>query len=292
MGVYAALAVTLALSGYLFYYRVFRLVAQGKPAARWDRPLERLKGALAIVLGQRKVLQRVPSRDWAGLGHAVIFWGFLSFSLSYLIFLFVGSVWAPFPEKLLTTDGVRAYSRYLDILAGLLLAVLVWALLRRWAVRPRRLSFDLTRNVDSVVVIALIGGLMVSTLLTHSFYVAQGGHGPEADVYIGGGLGNWFTSLGLGVGAANVLHGVFWWAHLGIILSFAVYIPFSKHMHMAASPLNAFFRSLEPRGALPSIDLENTERFGAGRVQDFTWKQLLGRVCLRRVRPLLRRVPG
>ena len=280
VGVYAALALTLALSSYLFYYRVFRLVSQGKPAARWDRPLERLKGALVIVLGQRKVLQRVPARDWAGLGHAVIFWGFLSFSLSYLIFLFIGSVWAPFPEKLLTTSGVRVYSRYLDILAGVLLAVLAWALLRRWAIKPNRLSFDLTRNADSVVVIALIGGLMVSTLLTHSFYVAQGGHGPEADVYIGGGLGNWFNSLGLGGGAANVLHGVFWWVHLGIILSFAVYIPFSKHMHMAASPLNAFFRSLEPRGALPPIDLENAERFGAGRVQDFTWKQLLdGYAC-------------
>ena len=68
---------------------------------------------------------------------------------------------------------------------------------------------------------------------------------------------------------------MFWWVHLGIILGFAIYIPFSKHMHMVAAPLNAFFRSLEPRGALAAMDLENAERFGAGRVQDFTWKQLL-----------------
>ena len=71
-----------------------------------------------------------------------------------------------------------------------------------------------------------------------------------------------------------------WWLHLAVILSFAIYIPFSKHIHMVAAPLNAYFRSLEPRGTLPTIDLETTPRFGAGRVQDFTWKQLLdGYAC-------------
>ena len=280
VGVYVAVILTMAVSGCLFYFRVIRLIRQGKSAARFDQPLQRLKGALIIVLGQRRVLQRVPARDWAGLGHAVIFWGFLSFALSYLIFIFVGSVWGSFPEKLLTTSGVRVYSRYLDILAAVLLVMLGWAVIRRWAVRPNRLSFDLTRNIDSVIVVALIAGLMLSTLLIHSFYVAQGGEGPETDVFIGNALGDWFNDLGLGMGAANTLQGTFWWIHLGIILGFAVYIPFSKHMHMVAAPLNAYFRSLEPRGAMAPIDLENTERFGAGRVQDFTWKQLLdGYAC-------------
>ncbi|PKB83152.1 MAG: hypothetical protein BZY88_02820 [SAR202 cluster bacterium Io17-Chloro-G9] len=181
---------------------------------------------------------------------------------------------------MLTTTGVRVFSAYLDILAAALLVALVWALLRRWVVRPRRLSFDLTRNLDSVVVVALIAALMVSTLLTHAFFVAEGGEGPEAEILIGGALGDWFSASGLGTGAANVLQGVFWWIHLGIILGFAIYIPFSKHMHMVAAPLNAFCRSLEPRGALPSMDLEKVEKFGAGRVQDFTWKQLLdGYAC-------------
>ncbi len=280
VGVYAALLLTLAVSGFLFYFRVFRLISQGKSAARFDHPIERLKGAAVIVLAQRKVLQRVPARDWAGLGHATIFWGFLSFSLSYLLFIFIGSVWHGFPETLLTATGVEVYSKYLDILAAVLLVVLGWALIRRWAVKPHRLSFDLTRNIDSVVVVAMIALLMMSTLLTHSFFVANGGEGPEAEVYIGKVLGEWFVKLGLGLGAANALHGTFWWIHLGIILGFAIYIPFSKHMHMVAAPLNAYFRSLEPRGAMEPIDLENTERFGAGRVQDFTWKQLLdGYAC-------------
>jgi len=275
VGMYAAVTLVVICSGLLFYYRVVRLIRQGNSVARFDHLWERSIGAFTIVVGQRKVLQRVPKKDWAGAGHALIFWGFLSFSLSYLIFIFIGSVWRAFPEILLTETGVRIFSTYLDILAAALLVALGWALLRRWVVRPRRLSFDLTRNLDSVIVVAMIAALMVSTLFTHGFYVAGGAGGPEAEIYIGGALGDWFSASGMGAATAGTLQAVSWWIHLGIILGFAIYIPFSKHMHMVAAPLNAFFRSLEPRGALPSMDLEKMEKFGAGRVQDFTWKQLL-----------------
>ena len=280
VGVYVLLLLTLVVGGYVFYYRVIHLVLQGRRELRFDRPMERLSGAVLIVLGQKKVLQRVPFGDYAGLGHAAVFWGFLTFLLSYAIFIFGASVWRPFPEWLLTETGTMVYSSYLDILAAVLLVVLAWAAVRRWVVQPRRLSFDLTRNPDAIIIVGMIGALMASTLLTHTFWVAQGGHGPEAQAPIGGALGGLFAGWGLSTGAADVLHGVFWWTHLGIILFFTVYIPFSKHMHMVAAPLNAFFRSLEPRGALPAMDLENAERFGASRVQDFTWKQLLdGYAC-------------
>ena len=161
-----------------------------------------------------------------------------------------------------------------------ILAALVWGVGRRWVGKPYRLSFDLTRNLDAVVVVGMTAALMVATLLVHGLYVAAGGDGPEARVIVGGLIGDWFSAVGLSESGAEILHAVFWWIHLGIILGFAVYIPFSKHIHMVAAPLNAYFRSLEPRGTLDTIDLENAERFGAGRVQDFTWKQLLdGYAC-------------
>ena len=287
VGVYLAVVIAFALSGHALYHRVFRLILQGKPVARFDRPWQRLTGATAIVLGQRKVLQRVGStdprsrrRDLAGLGHASIFWGFISFSLSYVIFIFGDSIWEPFSERLLTATGVTVFSIYLDIFAVVILVALVWGIARRWLVKPFRLSFEMTRNADAVIVVGLTAALMVATLLVGGFHVAEGSAGPEAGVIIGGAIGNWFTSVGMTSAVAGNLQAIFWWIHLGIILGFAVYIPFSKHIHMVAAPLNAYFRSLEPRGAIASVDLENTERFGAGRVQDFTWKQLLdGYAC-------------
>jgi len=45
--------------------------------------------------------------------------------------------------------------------------------------------------------------------------------------------------------------------------------------HIIISPLNVFFRSLEPKGALIPIDLETAETFGVSKIEDFTWKQLM-----------------
>ena len=134
VGVYVLFALAMAAGGYAIYQRVFRLVLQGRSEYRLDRPVERLTGAMAIVLGQKKVLQRVPFGDWAGLGHAAIFWGFLTFMLSYAIFIFAAAAWKPFPEWLLTETGAMVYSSYLDILAAVLLVVLAWAAARRWVV--------------------------------------------------------------------------------------------------------------------------------------------------------------
>ena len=286
-GVYAGLLITVILSSLLLHKRVFWLISQGKSTARFDQPWRRLTGAISIVFGQRKVLQRVGSIDprsrkidLAGLGHASIFWGFMSFTASYALFIFGASIWPELSKTILTTTGVMIFSAYLDIFAAIILVALGWGLTRRWLVKPHRLSFDLTRNIDAVIVVALTAALMVVTLLVHSLYVASGYDGPEAHVIIGGLLGNGIAALGVTQSVAIVLHEAMWWLHLLVILSFAIYIPFSKHIHMVAAPLNAYFRSLEPRGTLPTIDLENTPRFGAGRVQDFTWKQLLdGYAC-------------
>ena len=280
VGVYAALAATLAVSGVLFYRRVIRLVLLGRRDARFDQPLRRTANFLLVFLGQRKVLQRVSLRDLAGIGHVLIFFGFLAFLLSYAIFIFGDSAWADFSKTILTEAGARAYAMYLDIVAVVILAALVWGVLRRWVAKPHRLSFDLTRSRDAIIIVTLIGGLMVSTLLTEAFYVAKGGAGPESSVIVGGALGRLIQDVGLGENGANLLHGLFWWAHLLLILGFAVYIPFSKHMHMVATPFNAFFHSLKPTGAMEPIDLETAEHFGVGSVEQFSWKQLLdGYAC-------------
>ena len=280
VGVYVALAATLGVSGALFYTRVVRLVLLGRWEARFDRPLRRFFNFLTVFVGQRKVVQRVSLRDLAGIGHVLIFFGFLSFLLSYVIFIFGDSAWGAFSQTLLTEAGARAYAMYLDIVALVILSALVWAVVRRWLVKPHRLSFDLTRSKDAIVIVSLIGALMASTLMTEAFYVAKGGEGPESSVIVGGALGRLFSDAGLGIDGANLLHGLFWWAHLLLILGFAVYIPFSKHMHMVATPFNAFFRSLKPTGAMEAIDLETAEHFGAGSVEQFRWKQLLdGYAC-------------
>ena len=64
------------MSGWLFGRRALfltRLVRAGKPVDRRGDVAGRVKNEAEIVLGQRKLLQRLVP----GLMHAFIFWGFL-----------------------------------------------------------------------------------------------------------------------------------------------------------------------------------------------------------------------
>ena len=277
IGVYAVTVITFCLSGFVVYRRVFRLVLLGKPAKRFDRLAARTFGAIPLIFGQRKVLQSVSLRtDRAGLAHFFIFWGFLSFLTSYIIFIFGDSAWRPFSTKLLTETGVEVFVFYLDVLAVAFLVVLTWAGLRRWAVKPHRLTFDLTQKRESATILVLIASLMILTLLTEAFLTASGNEGSHASAPIGSFIGELFEDAGLSQGIANGFQGFFWWAHLGVILGFSLYLPLSKHMHIIGAPLSFLTRSLEARGTLATpMDLDTAESFGAARVQDFTQRELL-----------------
>ena len=282
IGVYLVSALAFGVASYFLYQRVFRLILLGKPSNRFDQPVRRIIGAMPYIFGQRKVLQRVSiKKDRAGLFHFFIFWGFLSFSLSYVLFIFLDVLWHPFSETVLTTSGVKAFVSYLDVIAVVFLAVLVWAAVRRWVLTPRRLAFDLTQGKEAGIILALIAMLMLFTIFTEAFYVASGGTGPHSAAIIGGALGNAFADAGIGIGLAAGLQGLFWWAHLVVILGFSVYIPISKHMHMIGAPLNFVTRNLEARGTLSTpLDLDTAEVFGAFRIQDFTQRQILdGYAC-------------
>ena len=277
IGVYLATALAFGAAGFILHRRVFSLVTLGKRPNRFDQLPRRLFGSLQFTLGQRKVLQSVSLlKDRAGLAHFFIFWGFLSFTASYLLFIFADSIWAPFSETIITETGVKIFTFYLNVLAAGFFVVLVWAGVRRWAVKPNRLSFDLTQKKESLVILLLIALLMALTLLTEAFYVAAGGDGPHASAPIGGAIGRALSDAGMSTDTANLLQGISWWAHLGIILGFSIYIPLSKHMHLVAAPVSFVTRSLEPRGTLNTpMDLETAERFGASRIQDFNWRELL-----------------
>ena len=71
-----------------------------------------------------------------------------------------------------------------------------------------------------------------------------------------------------------------WWIHLVDLLFFGNYLPYSKHFHIITAVPNVFFMNLAPMGRLKTVDLENSERFGASRIEDLTWKSMLdGYTC-------------
>ena len=144
---------------------MFKPILSGKPSGRLDQLPKRIIVSIPYILGQKKVLQSTDvARDRAGIAHAIIFWGFLSFSLSYLIFIYGDSINNQFSTSLLTETGIKIFGAYLDILSLSLLAVILLAVLRRWVFTANRLRFDLTQKSEAAIILALIALLMISGL--------------------------------------------------------------------------------------------------------------------------------
>ncbi len=85
----------------------------------------------------------------------------------------------------------------------------------------------------------------------------------------------------------SVLEAVFILGQLAVILGFLVFVTYSKHLHIFLAPLNVLFSrrpnalgALEPmRSNGKVLDFEeadpDTDVFGLGKIEDFTWKGLL-----------------
>jgi len=257
----------LVIAGALFGRRawfLYRLMRSGKPAARFDDVPARVRAEASDVLGQRKLLQRLVP----GLMHAAIFWGFIVLFPTILIAL-IGAV---DPRSTLPWLGTQGWYAFLvDLFAVLVLVGVVTALVIRKVERPARFEGSHLREAD--LILALIAGIVVSLLLWHSSQIASGLNDyPAAWAPASNGLSRVVAP------AAPWLERVAVWAHVLIILSFLVYLAYSKHLHIAVAAINVFFGKMRPRGMLEKIDFEKPEadvRFGAARASDLTWKQML-----------------
>ena len=116
-------------------YLLIRLMRLGKPENRFDQVWRRFRNMMREVVTQRCSLKSVTRKDLAGIGHALLFWGFSFFLLSYIIFIgFAGGF--GLAHVLTGNTFERVFSSVLDF-AGLFVTVaIVWAAIRRYIMRP------------------------------------------------------------------------------------------------------------------------------------------------------------
>ena len=249
-------------------YFLFRLIRLGKQENRFDHIGQRIKMMLIEVIPQWCSLKSVTRKDLSGIGHAVMFWAFGFFFISYIIFIgLAGGVGLAHVIEGSTFETV--YSSVLDIAAALAIIALVWAVLRRYVVRPERLQ----RSAEAAIIVAVILSLMVLHFCIEGFGLAASGVTTNWPP-VGAVFARFLSDTGISKSTLMGISRVLWWLHYALILGFMVYIPRSKHLHVLASPVNALFKPLGPKVVLEPI-LEETETFGASRIQDFTWKDLL-----------------
>lgn len=240
------------------------LLAAGKPDARFDQIKKRLGAVVQIAIAQRKMFKE----PIYGLMHALIFWGFLVLLVRSLVLI----VMAFSPEFMLPGVVGQAYTFSKDVVEAIVLAMVLYAAYRRLFNKPKRI----TASTEGLLILALIGGLMVTDFLFDGArFAAFPSHPEAAHSPVGALVGGWLSSMG--TGGLKFIEVTSYWAHIGILFGFLNLLPHSKHMHVLTSIPNVFFTKLEPRGKLSDMNLEDEsiETFGSGRAEDLTWKQML-----------------
>ncbi len=260
------LLVLTAVALAVFARNAGRLVAYlrlGKPdPERFDDPRARVNDVGVFVLAQARMFRFTAS----GIMHALIFWGFIVLTVGTIELFGIG-FWPGFKIPLVSDRGWYILSQ--DLFAGLVLVGVALAVAIRYVRRPERIS-----QTWDAVILSLITLLMVS-LLAFEAYAIIGGGRPAPWRPIASALASIMRESGVTPAEARVGYDVSWWLHMATVLVFLNYLPFSKHLHIVAAAPNVYFRSSRPRGALSTPNLEEAETFGVGRIQDFTWKQLL-----------------
>jgi Fe-S oxidoreductase len=266
------LAALLAASGTLFALRVrflVDLVRAAAPVTRTGDRARRVRNEGTIVLGQRKLLQRIGP----GLIHAFIFWGFLVLGPTIVIAM-IGAVskHATFPW--LGDQGWYAF--LVDLFAVLVLVGVVSALWIRKVQRPRR--FEGSHLGEADLILALIATIAITLLLWHATRIALGlNEWPASSAPVSHLLSHLFARDG----TTRVLERAFVWAHIITILSFLAYLPRSKHLHIASAAFNVWYGRTGAGGKLETLRFDDPDipeediRFGAGTAADLTWKEML-----------------
>jgi Fe-S oxidoreductase/nitrate reductase gamma subunit len=257
----------------VFVFGVIRRIRrwrEGKPELRTDRLGSRLRSVILQALGQLRTVQD----PYPGIMHLTIFWG--------IIALFFGTAIATidwdvtrliFDFQFLKGNVYVLFELILDIFGILLLIGLGMAIYRRYVTRPTRLKNPPKQSLSRDDAYALI----MLTLITITGYLIEGLRiavvQPDWAAWspVGSLLASIFTAVGDPTN--QTLHVVLWFSHMLISLILLASIPFTKLFHIVAAPINIFFRSLQPAGALAPARYNSGP--GVEQWRDFTWKQLL-----------------
>ena len=268
------LAVALSLFARRLYF-LYRSIRLGKPENRADKLVARAAHVLSVNITQSCTLKSVTRKDLSGIGHAMMFWGFGLFVIGYVIFTGLGAGFG-LSSLFIGSTFERVYLSIMDIAALLFVVAVVMAVIKRYIIKPERLERHESAK-EKIIQASLFSVMIILMLLFFSMegfrYAAYNNAGTWP--LVASAIARLIISTGIAQSTLLTTFMTLWWINYGLLLVVVVYIPNSKHLHPLFSPANILFKERGPKMSLLPIPLEGEETFGASKIQDFTWKQLL-----------------
>jgi len=257
--------VVLFALGFLRRYLLWR---RGHNENRFDRLVVRLNTTLAVVFAHFRVFKEA----YPGIMHFLIVWGVILLFAGKIVRLFSYVVGLNVPPQ-----DVFLYASFVSEIGGLMIIIGgIVALIRRYIVKPSGLD----NKPDDALIFLWVFVVLVTGYLTKGYRIAVSDVGLPTDWFLWSPVGYFIAKI-LPIFTKEYMNEILVW-HRAIIHTVPAFVLFAymfisrtRLQHIWLSPLNVFFRSLKPKGALVPIDLETAESWGASKIEDFTWKQLL-----------------
>jgi heterodisulfide reductase subunit C/NADH:ubiquinone oxidoreductase subunit 6 (subunit J) len=283
---------------------ISRNIRLGLPQDRTDHKDQRWRNMLLVAFGQQKMFKRpIPA-----ILHMFLYVGFIIINIEVLEFIIDGLFGSHrFFASIIGGDGLyTAALNFFEVLAILVLISCVIFLYRRNVMKVNRfegeemsrwpkLDANIILSVEIVLMIAIIVMNATDSILQdRSPYYTEAG-----PFYFSGLLVPLFQDLS--TGTLVIIERFAWWFHIIGILAFAVYITYSKHLHIFLAFPNTYYGDVKPKGEMTNMPAVTTEvksmlgipldtpaasngeenapadiaRFGAKDVTDLSWKNIL-----------------
>ena len=276
--------------------RIRRAINLGREQTIDDRKNERVRNLLLVAFGQKKMFKRpVPA-----VLHFFIYAGFLIINLEVLEFIIDGifgthRIFAPYLGSL-----YNVLMNGFEFLAVAVLFSCVIMLIRRNVLKLKRFwSAEMTAwpRLDANIILITEIALMLAILtMNASDQLLQQRAVPHytttGSLFFSSVLTPLFSRFD--TSALILTERVAWWFHILGILAFAVYITYSKHLHIFLAFPTTYFAKLEPKGRMENMPVVTNEvktmlglvqpeqssppapgRFGAKDINDLSWHHLL-----------------
>jgi Fe-S oxidoreductase/nitrate reductase gamma subunit len=283
IALYLVSIVAVLLIGYAVYKR-YQLWMVGKPDNRFDKPAQQIGEFIKIGILDGFLHRRFFKDPYPGIMHFLIFVG--------CILLFMGAgldfvnhyIFEPFHADFIKGEVYKIFGGLWDTGGVMVIVGLAMAFIRRYIQKPKRLNTVLDDGIALILILVVVltgfflEGFRMIAATPHEIGLTQPEYysHPEWGQYSFGGflVAGWFANLPENTRVLWYL--ILWYSHVIITVGAVVYIivAWDKLTHILISPVNVFFKTTRPKGALSYVNLETAETYGIGKIEDFTWKQL------------------
>ncbi len=275
-----ALSMAIILGAFIQRMRIWRL---GKPQGVFDHLGARLTNAMTMGAAT----SRVKNDRFAGVMHWCIYSSFAVLTLVTLLLALDDYLPLIFGQggrehAFLRGPIYLGYSLVGDLFGVVGLVGVGMAVYRRYVAPPKKLTWD-RRSSEDALIVGVLGITLFSGILVEGLRIGGDEFAAGKESWSKWSPAGWVVAKALsGVGESTLLdiHKGFWWFHIVVAFALLTMMALTKFRHIIFAPMNAFFKRpgagpayLAPMGDFEKL-MEEGKSLGAGKLEDFTWKQL------------------